>query len=54
MNLIILEGQGIDIILGMRKMKMHKAFLDISACLVHLDSPVNGKVALHLPVVARL
>jgi hypothetical protein len=29
-NLLILEGQGIDIILGMRWMKMHKSLLDIS------------------------
>jgi hypothetical protein len=52
-NLIILEVQEIDIILGMRWMKMHKALLDISIRLVHLDSPVNGKVTLHLPTVAR-
>jgi hypothetical protein len=53
-NLLILEGQGIDIILGMRWMKMHKALLDISVCLVHLDSPMNGKVIVHLPDVAHL
>jgi hypothetical protein len=53
-NLLILEGQGIAIILGMRWMKMHKALLDISARLVHLDSPVSGKVTLHLPVVPCL
>jgi hypothetical protein len=35
-------------------MKMHKALLDISARLVHLDSPMNDKVTLHLPIVARL
>jgi hypothetical protein len=38
-NLLILEGQGIDIILGMRWMKMHKDLLDISARLVHLILP---------------
>jgi hypothetical protein len=53
-NLLILEGQGIDIILGMRWMKMHKALLDISARLVHLDLPVIGKVTLHLPAMAHL
>jgi hypothetical protein len=53
-NLLILEGQVIDIILGMRWMKMHKAFLDISARLVHQDSPTSGKVTLHLPIVPRL
>jgi hypothetical protein len=30
-NLIILSGQGIDVILGMSWMKMHKAILDIVA-----------------------
>jgi hypothetical protein len=53
-NLLIFKGQGIDIILGMRWMKMHKALLDISARLVHLDSPVSGEVTLHLPIVPRL
>jgi hypothetical protein len=53
-NLLILKGQGIDIILGMRWMKMHKAFLDISSRLVHLDSHTSGKVTLHLPIVPHL
>jgi hypothetical protein len=53
-NFLILKGQGIDIILGMRWMKMHKNLLDISTHLVHLDSPASGKVTLHLPVVHRL
>jgi hypothetical protein len=53
-NLLILEGQGIDIILGMRWMKMHMALLDISAHLVHLDSAMNGKVTLDLIVVDHL
>jgi hypothetical protein len=35
-------------------MKMHKAILNISARLVHLNSPVYGKVTLHLPVVSRI
>jgi hypothetical protein len=50
-NLLILDGQGIGIIMRMRWMKMHKALLDISTCLVHLGSPTSGKVTLHLPVV---
>jgi hypothetical protein len=50
----ILEGQGIDIILGMNWMKMHRSLLDISAHLVHLDSPIYGKVSLQLPLVAHL
>jgi hypothetical protein len=53
-TLIILEGQGIDVILGMNWMKMHRVVLDISAHLVHLDSPIFGKVSLQLPLVAHL
>jgi hypothetical protein len=53
-NLIILSGQGIDLILGMSWMKMHKAVLDIATRLVHLNSPVYGKVTLHLPVISRI
>jgi hypothetical protein len=45
-TLIILEGQGIDVILGMNWMKMHRVVLDISTHLVHLDSPMYGKVSL--------
>jgi hypothetical protein len=53
-TLVILEGQGIDVILGMNWMKMHRAMLDISAHLVHLDSPIYGKVSLQLPPIAHL
>jgi hypothetical protein len=52
--LIILEGQGIDAILGMNWMKMHRVLLDISTRLVHLNSPIYGKVSLQLPPVTRL
>jgi hypothetical protein len=53
-TLIILEGQGIDVILGMNWMKMHRVVLDIFARLVHLDSPIYGKVSLQLPLVTHL
>jgi hypothetical protein len=53
-TLIILEGQRIDVILGMNWMKMHRAVLDISARLVHHDSPIHDKVSLQLSSVARL
>jgi hypothetical protein len=46
--LIVLEGQGIDVILGMNWMKRHKALLDTTAQVVHLDSPVHGIDALQL------
>jgi hypothetical protein len=45
-TLIILEGQGIDVILGMNWMKVHQDVLDISARLVHLNSPIYGMVSL--------
>jgi hypothetical protein len=53
-TLIILEGQGIDVILGMHWMKMHRVVLDIFARLVRLDSPICDKVSLQLPPVAHL
>jgi hypothetical protein len=35
-------------------MKWHKAVLDISVRLVYLNSPVYGKVTLHLPAISRI
>jgi hypothetical protein len=46
--LIVLEGQGIDAILGMGWMKAHKALLDTVARGVHLDSPIHGVHVLQL------
>jgi hypothetical protein len=51
-GLIVLNGQGLDVILGMSWMKWHKATLDISARLVNLNSPVYEKVTLHLPTIS--
>jgi hypothetical protein len=53
-NVIILEGRGIDIVLGMRWMKVHKSLFDMSARLIHLDSPVNGKVTMQMHAIAHL
>jgi ABC-type siderophore export system fused ATPase/permease subunit len=53
-NLIILSGQGIDVILGLSWMKLHKAVSDIDDQLIHLDSPVYDKVILHLPAISRI
>jgi hypothetical protein len=53
-TLVILEGQGIKVILGMNLMKMHQTVLGISAHLVHLDSLIYGKVSLQLPPIAHL
>jgi hypothetical protein len=44
-NLIILSGQGINVILRMSWMNMQRAVLDIAGWLVHLDSPVYGESA---------
>jgi hypothetical protein len=46
--LIVLEGQGIDVILGMGWMKPHKALLDTISQVVHIDSPIHGTVVLQL------
>jgi hypothetical protein len=35
-------------------MNRHKAIFDISARLVHLNSPVYGNVTLHLPMISRI
>jgi hypothetical protein len=51
-DLIILKGQGLDVILGMSWMKLHKAALDIVGRLVHLNSPVYGNIILHLPTIS--
>jgi hypothetical protein len=53
-DLVILKGQGLHAILGMSWMKLHRAVLDIAGQLVHLDSPMYGKVNLHLPTVSRI
>jgi hypothetical protein len=50
-HLIVLDGQGIDVILGISLMKLHKAILDIAKRLVQLDSLIYGKVTLRLLVV---
>jgi hypothetical protein len=44
-----LEGQGIDVILGMGWMKRYKIVLDIVACTMHLESPTHGSIVLKLP-----
>jgi hypothetical protein len=48
-NLMVLEGQGIDVILGMGWMKICKVVLDIAARTMHLESPTHGSVVLKLP-----
>jgi hypothetical protein len=49
--LIALDGQGLDIILGMGWMRAHKALLDIATRVVQLDSPLYGTHVLQLSVI---
>jgi hypothetical protein len=56
-SLIVLHRQGIDVILGMRWMRRHRALLDIVVHVVHLDSSKHGSVTLqlsltHVPTVS--
>jgi hypothetical protein len=53
-DLIILKGQGLDVILGMSWIKLHRVVLDIAGRLVHLDSLMYGKVILHLHAISRI
>jgi hypothetical protein len=53
-DIIILKGQGLDVILGMSWMKLHKALFDIATRLVHLNSTVYEKVILHLPAISHI
>jgi hypothetical protein len=53
-DLIILKGQGLDVILEMSWMKMHRVVLDIAGQLVYLDSPVYGKDIIHLPTISHI
>jgi hypothetical protein len=48
-SLIVLDGQGINVILGMSWMKGHRVLLDTVAHTMCLDSPANGVVVLQLP-----
>jgi predicted aspartyl protease len=53
-NLIVLSRRGIDVILGMRWMKLHKVVFDIATRLVHMYSPMYGEVTLPLPMTSRI
>jgi hypothetical protein len=49
-SLIVLEGQGIDVILGMNWMKRHRALLDTAAQTVHLALTPVTSAAVHYTV----
>jgi hypothetical protein len=50
-SLIVLEGQGINVILGMNWMKRHRALLDTAARIVQLDSLDHCNATLQLALM---
>jgi hypothetical protein len=50
-SLIVLDGQGLDIILGMGWMRAHKALLDTATRVVQVDSPLYGTQVLQLSAI---
>jgi hypothetical protein len=50
-SLIVLDGQGLDIILGMGWMRAHKALLDTTTRVVQLESSLYGTQVLQLIVI---
>jgi hypothetical protein len=50
-SLIVLDGQGLDIILDMGWMRAHKTLLDIATRVVQLDSPLYCTQVLQLSVI---
>jgi hypothetical protein len=52
LSLIVLDGQGLDIILGMGWMRAHKALLDITTRVVQLGSPLYDTQVLQLSLIS--
>ena len=48
-DLILLNLEGMDVILGMDWMTKHKVLLDISSRAIEIDSPYQGATILYLP-----
>ena len=48
-DLILLNLEGMDVILGMNWMNTHKVLLDISSRAIEIDSPYQGVTILYLP-----
>ena len=48
-DLILLNLEGMDVILGMNWMTTHKVLLDISSRAIEIDSPYQGATILYLP-----
>jgi hypothetical protein len=48
-NLVLLNLEGIDVILGINWMMEHRVLLDISSRVIEIDSPHQGATTLYLP-----
>ena len=48
-DLILLNLEGMDVILGMDWMTKHKVLLDISSRAIEINSPYQGATILYLP-----
>jgi hypothetical protein len=48
-DLVLLNLEGIDVILGMNWMTEHRVLLDISSRVIEIDSPYHGATTLYLP-----
>jgi hypothetical protein len=51
-SLILLDGRGLDVILGMGWMKAHWVILDTATRVVQMDSPVHGDQVLQLSTIS--
>jgi hypothetical protein len=47
-SLILLDGWGLDVILGMGWMRAHRVVLDTATRVVQIDSPIHGSQVLQL------
>jgi hypothetical protein len=48
-DLVLLNLEGIDVILGTNWMTQHRVLLDISSRVIEIDSPYKGATTLYLP-----
>jgi hypothetical protein len=48
-DLVLLNLEGIDVILGTNWMTEHRVLLDISSRVIEIDSPYQGAITLYLP-----
>jgi hypothetical protein len=48
-DLVLLNLEGIDVILGTNWMTEHRVLLDISSRVIEIDSPYHGTTTLYLP-----